>query len=254
MAEPVYRPIVLTGKALFALMRWRVLVTGADLLPRSGPAVIACNHVSYLDPLLIGFAAEQRGRVPRFLAKRELFEVPVWGLMLRQMRHVPVDRAKGAGASVASAVAALSAGEIVTVFPEGTISQALVPKQGKTGAARMAMAAGVPLLPAALWGAQRIATKGRPREFRRGVTFAVRFGAPVGYDAGEDPGVVTERLMDTLTELVDQAARTYPQRPSGPDDRWWIPHHLGGTAPTIEEAAEIMRREADERHARRRGA
>jgi 1-acyl-sn-glycerol-3-phosphate acyltransferase len=250
--EPIYRPIALLLKAIVRVMGWRLLLSGQDRIPPSGPAVLACNHISYIDPVMIGLAADRQGRLIRFLAKIELFEIPIWGRMMRQMRHIAVDRhGAGGGTAFEQAVDRLRSGYLVGVWPEATISTSFVPAEGKTGAARMAMAAGVPLVPVGLWGGQRIHTKNRPRTMRRGVALAVRVGAPVAYEPDEDPGVVTDRLMAAIAELVEQAAATYPQRPSGPDDTWWLPRHLGGTAPSVEEAAAARAAEREAKRARR---
>ncbi len=117
------------------------------------------------------------------------------------------------------------------------------------------MVAGAPLVPAAVWGTQRILTKWRPRNFQRGVAIDVRFGEPIAYGPGEDSGAVTERLMAAVRALVDGAAAGYPQQPAGEHDRWWLPAHLGGTAPTPEEAEErLAEQRAEERRALRERA
>lgn len=253
MRKLLYGLVASLIKVSFRLLGWQWLITGIDRIPASGPVVLAGNHVSYLDPIMVGYAVDRRGRQACFMAKRELFGIPGFGWLLRTLRMVPVDRAAG-GRALPEAVEALSQGRIVVVFPEATITTSFVPADGKTGAARMAMAAGVPLLPVACWGGQRLFTKHRPRRLTRGAVLAVRVGEPVPYDAGEDPVDVTKRLMEAITDLVDQSARTYPGRASGPDDRWWLPRHLGGTAPTIQEAAELRAREAEERRRRRLAA
>jgi 1-acyl-sn-glycerol-3-phosphate acyltransferase len=250
--EFVYPPVIGAVMGLFKAMNWRIDVQGAEHLPASGGAVVATNHVGYLDFTFVGYGARKRGRLLRFLAKQEIFDHPVAGPLMRGMRHIPVDRFGRAHDSLAAAVDALSRGELIGMFPEATISRSFVPSAGKSGAARMAMEAGAPLVPGAVWGSQRLLTKGRPRNLQRGVAIAVRFGPPIPYTAGEDPAVVTKRLMDAITALVDAAAATYPQQPAGPDDRWWLPASLGGTAPSVEEAEEMAAREREERRARRR--
>jgi 1-acyl-sn-glycerol-3-phosphate acyltransferase len=247
-----FSPVAGMLKTWIKVMGWEMLVTGEEHIPADGPAVLASNHISYLDPVTVGYAADMRGRPVRYLAKQELFDKPVFGGLLRKLKQVPVDRHGAPGKSLEIAAETLRSGELVVNFPEATISTSFVPSEGKTGAARMAMRAGVPLIPVANWGGQRILTKGRPRNLQRGVVLAVRVGAPLPYEPDEDPTVVTKRLMDRLTELVDQAASTYPQQPSGPDDRWWLPQHMGGTAPTVEEAAQALRAERERKRAERR--
>jgi len=250
--EPVYSTVVALVSAAFRGMGYRIDVQGAEHLPRRGGAVIATNHVGYLDFTFIGYGAKPRGRLVRFLAKREVFDRRGVGALMHGMHHIPVDRFGRAAESYRVSLDALARGELLGMFPEGTISPSFVPMAGKTGAARMAMAAGVPLLPGAVWGTQRILTKGRPRNLQRGIAVSVRYGPPVPYRAGEDPDVVTERLMTAIGDLVRQAQRDYPQQPAGPDDRWWLPAHLGGTAPTVEVAAAAMAEQDAARRAARK--
>ena len=247
--ELVYRPVIGLALTVFKALAWDIRVTGEEHIPTSGPAVIATNHVGYLDFVFVGYAARPRGRLVRFLAKQEIFDHKVSGPLMRGMKHIPVDRFGKAKDSVDESVAVLRRGEIIGMFPESTINPSFVPAGGRSGAARMAMAAGAPLLPGAVWGSQRIMTKGRPRNFQRKVAITVDIGPPVGYDPDEDPTEVTGRLMGEISGLVKRAADAYPQSPAGDSDRWWLPAHLGGTAPTAEAAAEML---ATERAARRK--
>jgi 1-acyl-sn-glycerol-3-phosphate acyltransferase len=115
----------------------------------------------------------------------------------------------------------------------------------------MAVAAGAPLLPCAVWGSQRILTKGRPKNFERRVAIDVYVGEALDYSADEDPGVLTKRLMNEIGDLVDRAQRGYRQTPSSPADSWWMPAHLGGRAPTVAEADADAARARAERTAQR---
>ncbi len=250
--EPVYTPVVAAVNGLYRAMGWQVRVTGAEHVPAAGPAVIATNHVGYLDFTFVGYGVRGRGRLLRFLAKAELFDHPVAGPLMRGMKHIPVDRFGRAADVLAVAEAALRRGEVVAMFPEGTISRSFVPAAGKSGAARMALDTGAPLIPGAVWGSQRLLTKGRPRNLQRNVVVTVDFGPPVAATAGEDAGAVTRRLMAAIGELTDRASRDYPQRPAGEHDRWWLPAHLGGGAPSVEESAALAAVESAERRARRR--
>jgi 1-acyl-sn-glycerol-3-phosphate acyltransferase len=251
--ELVYRPVIGVALALFKTMRWQVVITGAEHIPLEGPAVIATNHVGYLDFVFVGYAARERRRLVRFMAKQEVFKHRVAGPLMRGMKHIPADRFGQAGAAIDLSVEAANCGEIVGMFPEGTISRSFVPAEGKTGAARIAIGANAPLIPGAVWGSQRILTKGRPKNFERGVTITVDLGPPIDYSPDEDPGDVTERLMKSITELVAVAERKYPQEPSGPDDTWWVPAHLGGSAPTVEESLRLAAAERAERKRRASG-
>lgn len=203
--EPIYRPLAVVVKTAVRVMRWRVLIDHNDGIPAEGPAILACNHVSYLDPIMLGLAVERRGRLPRYMAKRELFEVPVFGAMLRQMRHVPVDRRGDAARSLDAAVERLREGYVLGVFPEATIRPVFDPANGKTGAARLALATGAPLIPVGLWGGQAIATKGDSLHPRPGLPLAVHVGEPVDSFVGEDATALTWRLMEQIGVLADQA-------------------------------------------------
>lgn len=235
--EPIYRLLAMLAKAILRLMAWQVQVHGPGAVPRTGPAVLAANHVSYLDPIMVAWSADRVGRPVRFLAKEELFARRGSGWLLRRVHQVPVDRDGSADAALTGGLTALARGDLVGMFPDATISPSFVPTRGKTGAARLAMTAGVPLVPVALWGGQRIATTGRRPRLQRGVVLSVRVGRPVPYAPDEDARAVTDRLMAALTDLVEEAAAGYPQRPAGSHDDWWLPRHRGGSAPSPDQAA-----------------
>lgn len=254
LLEPVYRPVVGVALTLFKVMGWDIQATGTENVPPRGPAVIATNHVGYLDFVFVGAAARRSGRLIRFLAKKEVFDHKVAGPLMRGMRHVPVDRFGRASDAVEAAVTALRSGEVIGMFPESTINPSFVPGEGRSGAARMAMEAGAPLVPGAVWGSQRILTKGRPKNFQRKIVLSVAFGPPIGYSPDEDPKDVTARLMQRISGLLTATQRAYPQAPADDSDRWWLPAHMGGTAPTVEEAAEILAEQRAERARRARSS
>ncbi|WP_460015783.1 lysophospholipid acyltransferase family protein, partial [Mycobacterium avium] len=154
---------------------------------------------------------------------------------------IPVDRGAGAGA-YAVAVQRLREGELVGVYPEATISRSFELKEFKTGAARMAIDADVPIIPLIVWGAHRIWTKDHPRTLGRAkIPITVQVGAPLR--AREDIAQTDAALRDAMTTLLHQAQQHYPMQPGA----YWVPRRLGGTAPTPAEAA---RMEADEAAAR----
>ena len=234
--EYVYRPVIGTALALFKAMSWKVRSFGTENIPTSGPVVLASNHIGYLDFVFVGYAARERGRLVRFMAKKEVFDHKISGPLMRGMKHIPVDRFAKASDAVDAAVRCLRSGEAVGMFPEGTISRSFVPRAGKTGAARMAMESNALLLPCATWGTQRILTKDRPKNYQRKVAMDVYIGEPVEYDPKGDVAEVTGRLMDAIGVLVEKAQANYPHEPAGPSDKWWLPAHMGGTAPTVAEA------------------
>ncbi|MEU6083033.1 lysophospholipid acyltransferase family protein [Streptomyces sp. NPDC047108] len=242
MAELVYPPVVGLARTMFKALDLRFDIKGTEHIPRRGGAVLVSNHIGYLDFVFCGLTALPAKRLVRFMAKESVFRHRVSGPLMRAMKHIPVDRAQGEHAYT-HAVKALRAGEIVGVFPEATISPSFTLKNFKSGAARMAQEAGVPLLPMALWGTQRLWTKGRPRNLGRNhIPITMRVGEPITADASETAVSVTERLRHGVQDLLEACQRAYPVRPKGPEDTWWIPAHLGGTAPTPSEATRLDRR------------
>jgi 1-acyl-sn-glycerol-3-phosphate acyltransferase len=226
MADLVYPPVLLVGYGAFAALGLKVRVHGGEHLPRAGGAVLASNHVSYLDFIFAGYAARPSNRLVRFMAKESVFRHRVAGPIMRSMHHIPVDREAGS-ASYAHAVDALGAGEVVGVFPEATMSRSLEPKSFKSGAVRMADEAGVPLVPMGLWGTQRLWCYDRRSSMKQfGIPVEIHVGEPV--DASGDPERATARLRESIIDLVGRAQADYPQDGTG---QWWQPVRLGGTAP-----------------------
>jgi 1-acyl-sn-glycerol-3-phosphate acyltransferase len=250
MVEYVYAPVVAAARLSFAGLGLKIDLQGSENVPRRGGAVLASNHVSYLDFIYAGLGAHPSGRYVRFMAKDSVWKNPVAGPLMRGMKHIPVDRDAGAE-SFRVALEMLKDGEIVGIFPEATISRSFELKDFKSGAARLAQSAGVPLLPIVVWGSQRLMTKGRPRDFSRGKALSVTVGTPIDVPADADVEVVTEELKAAMAVMLDAAIERYPQRPSGPDDTWWLPARMGGTAPTLAEATRMDRLEAVERGKRK---
>jgi 1-acyl-sn-glycerol-3-phosphate acyltransferase len=248
MSEMTYTAIIRTAKLAMRALGQQIDITGLEHLPRTGPALLAVNHIGYVDFVYGGVAPERIGRRVRFMAKRELFDHRVSGPIMRACRHIPVDRAVGE-ASLGEALRNLAAGELVGIFPEATISRAMEIKDLKTGAVRIAHQAGVPLVPMVLWGTQRLMTKDHPKDFSRGTAISIRVGAPIEV-TGDDPVGETAVLRRALQELLAATIAAYPQHEEG---AWWVPASYGGTAPTLERAAELDAAERRER-ARRRAA
>jgi 1-acyl-sn-glycerol-3-phosphate acyltransferase len=156
---------------------------GLEHIPESGPVLVACNHLSYLDPIYTGVFVHRRGRIPRFLAKQTLFEVPVLGWVMVSGGQIPVRRGSAdAGDSLRHAEEALAAGKMVLIYPEGTITRDPDhwPMVGHTGVARLALHADVPVVPVVHWGTHRVYDHYRKR-FRPvpRKEVIVRAGAPV---------------------------------------------------------------------------
>ncbi len=254
MRDLTYPPVVWTAKTAFKVLGLKFQMSGTEHVPHTGPALLAVNHVSYLDFVFGGFAAQPAGRLVRFMAKKEIFDHPVGGPVMRSLHHIEVDRGEGLG-SYREGLRYLRMGEVVGIFPEATISRSFEIKDLKTGAARMAAEAGVPLVPVVLWGTQRMFTKDHPRDLSRGKTIAISVGRPLE-PSGADPVADTAELRATMADLLDRTIRAYPaeEQPAG---SWWLPASYGGSAPTPERAAELdvaeKRRRAERRARRAKG-
>jgi 1-acyl-sn-glycerol-3-phosphate acyltransferase len=205
-AAMILRPPVM----LLTKRDWR----GAEHLPKGG-AVVVVNHISYFDPLAFSHFIFDNGISPRFLAKSSLFEIPFVGRVLRGAGQIPVHRkSRDAASSFRDAVAAVRRGECVCVYAEGTVTRdpGLWPMTGKTGAARIALTTGAPVIPVAQWGAQELLPPyaKRPNLFPR-KTMHLIAGPPVDLSEyeGKDPtGEVlrdaTAKIMDAITALLEE--------------------------------------------------
>src|SRR5450631_837415 len=246
--EPVYTPVIWFARALFAAEGLKFTITGAQNIPPCGGAVLMSNHLSYLDFAYAGLAALPNKRLVRFMAKDDVFGHKISGPLMRGMHHIPVDRTAGA-ASFREAVNALKAGEVVGVFPEATISRSFELKAFKSGAVRMAQAAGVPVLPMVIWGSQGVWTTGHPKRLgRTNVPITLSIAEPIvarREDAADD---INLQLRERMTDLLHAAQEPYPAVP--PDELKYLPARLGGTAPTLEQAAALDEEEALRRAAR----
>ena len=140
MRDITYPPISVTAKAAFKLLGLSFQITGSEHVPKSGGAMLVLNHISYVDFIIGGFAAQPSKRLVRFMAKRELFDHKVTGPIMRSLHHIEVDRAEGTK-SFQTGIDYLKAGEVVGIFPEATISRSFELKEFKTGAVRLAAAA-----------------------------------------------------------------------------------------------------------------
>jgi 1-acyl-sn-glycerol-3-phosphate acyltransferase len=244
--ELVYSSIIRLAKLGFRALGQDISITGLEHIPATGPALLAVNHVGYVDFIYGGVAPERLGRRVRFMAKRELFDHRVTGPIMRACRHIEVDRADGES-SLAVARRFLEEGELVGIFPEATISRAMEIKDLKTGAVRIAAETGAPLVPLVLWGTQRLMTKDHDKDFSRGTAIAIHVGPPVPV-TGDDPVAETAALKAALQGLLDDAITAYPQHEEG---AWWVPASYGGSAPTLDEAARLDAEERRRRVARR---
>jgi 1-acyl-sn-glycerol-3-phosphate acyltransferase len=195
-----------------------------ERLPAVGPAIVACNHISYLDPLANAYAVVRAGRRPRFLAKDELFHIPVVGRALEGAGQIPVSRGSGDQTSLLAAEAALGAGEVVVIYPEGTVTANpdSMPMRGRTGTMRLSLASGVPITPMVSWGSHAVWQKSGRGSLKFGRPIWIRVGAPfdVTHRAGEADDheavrAMTDELMAVMTSMVNDLRARYPARWAG---------------------------------------
>jgi 1-acyl-sn-glycerol-3-phosphate acyltransferase len=228
--EPVFRALEIAGRTAVRVTGTRISYLGLENIPSAGGAVIAINHTGYIDFLPAALAANRRRRRLRFMIKAEMQGVRIVDFLIRHSKTIPVDRRAGSGAYTV-AVQRLREGELVGVYPEATISRSFELKEFKTGASRMALEAGVPIIPVVVWGAHRIWTKDHPRNVgHEKIPVTVAVGAAI-----PPTGTATE-LMDDLrvrmTTLLHEVQQSYDH----PQGAYWVPRRLGGSAPTMEEA------------------
>jgi 1-acyl-sn-glycerol-3-phosphate acyltransferase len=239
--EPVYRSIEIAAAIAARTRGTAIAYQGMENIPVLGGAVVAMNHISYIDYLPAGLATRQRRRRIRFMLKAEMLEVGAVDWIIRHTRCIPVDRSAGAGA-YAEAVRCLRAGELVGVFPEATISRSFELKEFKSGAVRMALDAQVPIVPLVLWGSHRMWTKDHPKNLRRSsIPWIIRAGEPLAPHG--TPAELDAALRAEMTTILHEVQEQYPH----PEGAWWVPARLGGSAPTPAEARGIEEAELAER-------
>lgn len=243
MKDFVYPFVKIGIKTGWKILGLRFTFKGQEHLPLKGGAVLAINHVGYLDFAISGTAVLHVNRYVRYMAKKSIFDHKISGPLMRGMHHISVDRENGS-TSFVTAMRYLRAGEIVGIFPEATISQSFEIKELKSGAVRLSQGGNVPIIPTIVWGSQRIYTKGHKPNFKRNkFPISVYFGEPYFVKKGEDVEAAEADLKKKLEDLLRVVQNEYPDTHRG---EWWAPARLGGTAPTPQEvklAAEQRRME-----------
>jgi len=204
-------------------------IEGVERIPRHGAVLLAANHRSYFDVAALAIVAARLGRPVRFLGKKELFHAPVLGWVARSIGGIPVDRGSGSDQPLRQAEAALRAGEVVIVLPEGTIPRGEAffdpVLRGKTGTVRLAAATGAPVIPIGLWGTEKVWPRSsrlpNVSEVAHPPTVSARVGWPVKL-GGNDAVADTAALMKAIADLLpadsrahrvaspEELARTYP--------------------------------------------
>ena len=242
MADLIYPPVIKIVRAFWRYLDLRFTFYGQSHIPSKGPAILAMNHVGYLDFALAGTAFLPTSRLVRFMAKKEIFDHPIAGPLMRGMKHISVDRSNGAPSFLA-ALKALDKGEIVGVFPEATISQSFELKEMKSGVIRLAMESGAPILPMAIWGSQRIWSKKLPRNLSRSsIPIFIAIG-PLRYiEKGSNIEEELAALKGAMSELLNQVQIDYPDPHQGAR---WAPARLGGSAPSLSELEDLRRNERE---------
>lgn len=213
--EPAKALTFLARPELLAFVRFDI--KGTAKLPADGAVIVAANHRSYFDPAALAIALAQRGRVGRFLAKRELFDAPLVGNVMSGLGSIRVDRGSGSGAPLAAAAEALAAGESVVILPQGTIprGEAFFEPQlvGRKGVATLARMTGAPVVPVGLWGTEAVWPRSAkvPQVWNvlRPPTVRVRVGAPVKLSGRSDEADVA-KIMRAIEALLPKAARVRP--------------------------------------------
>ena len=218
--------------------RWRLETEGLEHVPATGGAVMVLNHSSFVD----FFTAARRpflrlGRPVRILAKASLFESRFMGPLMRAAGHIPVDRRAGA-AALDAAVEALRRGELIGMLPEQTISPSFEILPFKSGAVRMAQQADVPIVPAVSWGSHRFWTAGDGPHLAWRLPVHVRYAPPMRPEG--DPSEATALLRAQMIGMLADVQRRY--RDGLPSGARWVPARLGGSAPTVEQAEEWLRK------------
>jgi 1-acyl-sn-glycerol-3-phosphate acyltransferase len=215
---------------------WR----GAENLPAGG-FVLAANHISHSDPVMLGHFLFDHGIAPRFLGKASLFRLPLLGRLILAAGQIPVERGSGSAAdALASAMSSVEQGDAVVIYPEGTLTRdpGIWPMAGRSGAARVSLATGCPVIPLAQWGPQAILPPyaKRPRLFPRS-TMQMRVGLPVDLDdlRGREVDAqvlyeATDRILDAITALLAEIRGERPPAvrhdPRAQGDHATPTHHL----------------------------
>lgn len=248
--DPVYFAVIGLARTVFFAQGLKFTVKGWENVPKKTGAVVVTNHTGYMDFTYVGLPFRKYRRYVRFMAKKEIFEHPVAGPIMRALKHIPVDRTDGSK-SFEKACELLENDELVGIFPESTISRSFEVKNLKSGAVRMAQRTGKPILPVLIVGSQRVWTKGHPKHLGRSNTPIHMVVLPPWHPEG-DPAETTDKLHEIMDQGVRQLWDEYAVEEGPlPQGAYWVPARLGGGAPTFEEAqAEDLKVEEERQRVR----
>jgi 1-acyl-sn-glycerol-3-phosphate acyltransferase len=241
MAEPFFRLAEMVVPAVAAMNGTKLKFEGLENIPARGGALIALNHTSYMDWMPASIAALECKRRLRFMIKAEMADVKAVNFVIKHCQLIPVDRRMGQDA-YAVAVQRLREGELVGVHPEATISRSYELREFKTGAARMALQAQVPIIPMVVWGAHRIWPKDHPKRLLRNkIPITVAAGPPLPPQG--TPEQLNVALRQAINAILYRVQEEYPH----PDGEFWVPQRLGGSAPSQDVSRELRVAELAER-------
>jgi 1-acyl-sn-glycerol-3-phosphate acyltransferase len=247
MAEPFFRLAEWVVPSFFAINGTKITYHGLENIPARGGALLVLNHTSYVDWAPASIAPLKRRRRLRFLIKAEMSEVKAVNYAIKHLSLIPVDRRKGADA-YAVAVQRLREGELVGLHPEATISRSYELREFKTGAARMALTAQVPIVPMIVWGAHRIWPKDHPKKvFRNKIPVIIAIGPPI--PPRGTPEQLNAVLRQAMNAMLYRVQEEYPH----PQGEFWVPRRLGGGAPNPDDSRAIRIAELAERAKKKYG-
>ncbi len=184
---------------------WPLRIEGSQYVPREGAAVIVCNHLSMIDPFLVGYAAH---RPVNFMGKKEIFGVPFVGFWIRKLGAFPVDRSRRDPASLRTALTLLRSGELLGMFPEGTRSTSGELQELRAGAARLASRTRAPIIPAAVFNTNNALPRGK---FIKPARIGVRFGPPFELTDLYDHNAKGEEMEAALTLIKERIEQLHEQ-------------------------------------------